>query len=53
MRDKKEKICCFWRWLILCIVRFPRLYALVWGIIILLALVCLKVDISRFVSGVI
>lgn len=41
----------FWRWLILTVLRFPKLYALTWGIIILLALMCMKMDIATLIGG--
>lgn len=36
---------CFWRWLILTIARTPRLYVLVWGILLALLLVAYQVDV--------
>lgn len=50
MGRKKQRY-RFWRWLILTVLRFPKLYALVWGIIILTAVVCLKCDIIGLVRG--
>ncbi len=42
----------FWRWLILTILRFPKLYTLVWGIIILFAIICIKIDLSGIISRI-
>ena len=50
MSEKKGKY-KFWRWLILTVLRFPKLYALTWGIIILLALMCMKMDIATLIGG--
>jgi len=53
MPNKKKMCCYFWRWLILSIIRFPKLYALVWGILILLSIVFLKTDFLRFLQKVV
>lgn len=34
----------FWRWMILSIIRFQKLYFLVWGILFLMAIICFKVE---------
>ncbi len=41
----------FWRWLILSVVRIPRLYVLVWGFIGLCALAVLKGDVMPLIAG--
>jgi len=43
----------FWRWLILTIVRVDKLYALTWGIVILLVLACLKCDLASLLTRLI
>ena len=43
----KQKRYQFWRWLILTIVRIKKLYALAWGVVILLIIACLKTDMVR------
>lgn len=43
----KKKHYQFWRWLILTIVRIKKLYALAWGVVILLIIACLKTDVVR------
>ncbi|MBQ9271107.1 MAG: hypothetical protein IJ218_02430 [Alphaproteobacteria bacterium] len=40
----KKKNYQFWRWLILTIARTKKLYALAWGIILLLLVACLKTE---------
>lgn len=45
----KKKNYRFWRWLILMIVRVDKLYALAWGIVVLLVLICLKNDLVTLV----
>ncbi|MBP5215828.1 MAG: hypothetical protein J6039_04645 [Alphaproteobacteria bacterium] len=45
----KKKQYRFWRWLILSIVRIPKLYVLVWGILVVLALLGFKNDIWSLV----
>jgi len=40
----------FWRWIILSIVRFDKLYFLVWGILILGMVICFKNDISGLIG---
>ncbi|MBQ7632879.1 MAG: hypothetical protein IJS88_02035 [Alphaproteobacteria bacterium] len=42
----------FWCWLILTIVRIRKLYALTWGIVILLIIACLKTDLMRILGGI-
>ncbi len=46
----KKKTCahcyCFWRWLILIILRKPKLYMLVWGILLVLLAVAIKLDLA-------
>lgn len=51
MGNKKSKY-HFWQWLILQIVRVPKLYVLAWGIIVLLILACMKTDIAVLLSGI-
>ena len=41
----------FWQWLILQIVRVPKLYVLAWGIVILLLIAFLKTDLAVLFSG--
>lgn len=47
----KKKNYQFWRWLILSIVRIKKLYALAWGIVILLIIAGLKTDIIRILGS--
>lgn len=47
----KKKNYQFWRWLILSIVRIKKLYALVWGIVILLIIAGLKTDLIRILGS--
>ena len=49
-KQKKQKY-QFWRWLILTIVRIKKLYALTWGIIILLTIACLKTDLVHLLGS--
>lgn len=46
----KKKTCthryCFWRWLILIILRKPKLYMLAWGILLAFLAVALKLDLA-------
>lgn len=51
MGNKKSKY-HFWQWLILQIVRVPKLYVLAWGIVILLIVACLKTDIAVLLNGI-
>ncbi|MBR3675989.1 MAG: hypothetical protein IKN71_02525 [Alphaproteobacteria bacterium] len=46
----KKKNYRFWRWLILTIVRVDKLYALTWGIVILLVLACIKSDLASLLA---
>lgn len=41
----------FWRWLIMSIVRIPKLYVLAWAFIGLCALAVFKCDFTAIVSG--
>ena len=47
----KKKHYQFWRWLILTIARTKKLYALAWGIVILLITACLKTDFVRLLGS--
>ncbi|MBR1600789.1 MAG: hypothetical protein IJ677_04350 [Alphaproteobacteria bacterium] len=49
-KDRKHQY-HFWRWLILSVVKIPRLYVLVWGFIGLCALAVLKSDIITLIIG--
>ena len=40
----------FWRWIILSIIRFNKLYFLVWGILVLSMLACFKTDITSLIG---
>lgn len=51
MKNLKKHEYRFWRWLILSIVQIPRLYVLVWGIVLLTALIVIKIDWSQFMCG--
>ncbi len=51
MKDKSKHKYWFWRWIILSIIRFDKLYFLVWGILFLSMLVCFKTDISNLIAG--
>ena len=42
----------FWRWIILSVIRFDKLYFLVWGMLILSMLFCFKADISALVGAI-
>ena len=42
----------FWQWLIMQIVRIPKLYVLAWGIVILLIIACLKTELAVLLSGI-
>ena len=46
MSEKAKHKYWFWRWIILSIIRFNKLYFLVWGILILGMIACFKNDIS-------
>ncbi len=50
----KKKTCahryCFWRWLILIILRKPKLYMLAWGILLALLAVALKLDLASLMG---
>ena len=48
----KNKNYQFWRWLILSIVRIKKLYALTWGIILLLVVVCFKADFANLLRSI-
>lgn len=50
MKSKKQHY-GFWRWLILTIIRFPKLYALAWGIIILATVIFLQGDVLNLLKG--
>ncbi len=54
---KKDKVIkqkyWFWRWIILSVIRFQKLYFLVWGILILGAIVCFKTEIISLLKEVI
>ena len=50
MVKKAKQKYWFWRWIILCIVRFDKLYFLVWGIIVLGMLACLKTDVTSLIG---
>lgn len=53
----KKKTCahryCFWRWLILTILRKPKLYMLAWGILLALLAVALKLELANQLAGVV
>lgn len=49
-KQKKQKY-QFWRWLILSVVHIRRLYWLVWGALIVLLLIGLKVNIATIVAS--
>lgn len=51
MANDKRMRYRFWRWLILTILHFPKLYALVWGMLLLLGVVLLKIDIIELIKG--
>jgi cytochrome c oxidase subunit IV len=40
----------FWRWIIMSIVRFNKLYFLVWGVLFLLTVISLKTDILNLIG---
>ena len=42
----------FWRWIILSIIRFNKLYFLAWGILILSMLFCFKDDIAALFGAI-
>lgn len=42
----------FWRWLILSVVRIPKLYVLAWGILILLLATVLRTDMAKILASV-
>lgn len=52
MKTNNKQHYRFWRWLILTIIRTPKLYILTWGIIILIALVCLKINMATVLTGI-
>lgn len=52
MKNSKKHEYSFWRWLILSIVRIPKLYILVWGIMFLAALAVIKIDLPQLLCGV-
>ncbi len=41
---------CFWRWLILIILRKPKLYMLVWGVLLALLVMALKIDVLAILA---
>lgn len=40
----------FWRWIILSVVRFDKLYFLAWGILILGMIACFKADLTGLIG---
>ena len=50
MKKHKKEQYRFLRWLIICIVKTPRLYVLVWGIMLLLTAAILKTDVIRILG---
>lgn len=52
MGKNKKSDYHFWRWLIMQIVRVPKLYVLAWGIVILLIIACLKTELAVLLSGI-
>ena len=50
MKQAKQKY-WFWRWIILSVIRFNKLYFLVWGILILSMLLCFKTDIISLLEA--
>ena len=53
MGKKNNSSYHFWRWLIMQIVNIPRLYVLVWGLVILLLAICLKADMAALIGRMI
>ena len=53
---KKDKVIkqkyWFWRWIILSVIRFQKLYFLVWGILILGTIICFKTEIISLLQEV-
>ena len=52
MGKNKKSDYHFWQWLIMQIVRVPKLYVLAWGIVILLIIACLKTELAVLLSGI-
>ena len=52
MKQKNRCHCHFWRWLILSVVRIPKLYVLAWGILILLLTTVLRTDMAKILASV-
>lgn len=42
----------FWRWIILSVIRFDKLYFLVWGVLILSMLFCFKADLITLIGAI-
>ena len=51
MTNKDRHPYRFWRWLIISMVRIPKLYILVWGLLGLCALAVLKCDVITLIGG--
>lgn len=52
MVKKAKQKYWFWRWIILSIIRFNKLYFLVWGILVLSMLACFKTDIISLIGDI-
>lgn len=51
MNKKSKHKYWFWRWIILSIIRFDKLYFLVWGILVLSTIVCFKSNIADLIGA--
>ena len=51
MTNKDRHQYRFWRWLIISMVRIPKLYILVWGLLGVCALAVLKCDVITLIGG--
>lgn len=52
MGKNKQSRYHFWQWLIMQVVRIPKLYVLAWGIVILLIIACLKTELAVLLSEI-
>mgnify|MGYP007069850745 CR=1 FL=1 len=48
---KQKQKYWFWRWIILSVIRFDKLYFLVWGVLVLSMLFCFKADLITVIGA--
>lgn len=51
MKRKNKQHYRFWRWLIMSVIKIPKLYVLVWGLLGVCALAVAKTDIVSLICG--